>query len=690
MRNIIEKHFPGGTWRNNEYWCLNPLRKDNTPGSFSISENGLYYDFSSNEKGDIATLLMRAKNMSRQQALSEVGKISALTDKSKKEKPSPQIPIPENAPLLDAHINKKFIREKWGKVSSLYQYRFNNDLWCVVVRFKNLDTGKRNFVPFYFNNNNKWAAGNPVKDRRPLYNVDGIQGNDFPILVVEGEKDASQKITGYNVVTSIGGSRGADKADWTPLQGRKVIIWPDNDDAGFSYAIDIKRHLPDAEILEIPNDKKRGWDLSDAISEGINVPDFITSCPRVQSDSGEAVQGELIPAGTVPLGIGKVETVKMVLNQHLNIRYNIITGKYEISKKGRSEFIDFHDRHIHSIRAVLLQYYIPQLSETDLRMVIESDFTPEYNPIQEYFSNIEPWDGVDNIAALAALVTPVPGQYGPDVDAVDTWKLYLTKWLVACVATMLQRYENHTCLTLLGGQGFGKTTFLRNLGFNEKYVYVGAIDPGNKDSRILYSEKVIIVLDELEGTTKHDISALKSNMTLREVTVRRPYGRYTETLPRRASFCASANEVQVLGDLTGSRRWLCVEVQDVDYLSVTPELVRKVYSQALHLLESGFRYWFDRDEIQYLEKRNDHFKLSSAEEEGLFKVIYHPEKLPGTYIPEIITNTEIISMMSEKISGIKFSSRKLGQIMKKYGFERKCRSDDRLYGYEVVLKRVNS
>jgi predicted P-loop ATPase len=86
---------------------------------------------------------------------------------------------------------------------------------------------------------------------------------------------------------------------------------------------------------------------------------------------------------------------------------------------------------------------------------------------------------------------------------------------------------------MLGPQGIGKTTFLRKLGIDPELVFVGGINPADKDSKVLYSEKVLVILDELESTTKFELSALKSNMTLRHITVRRPYARITETLPRR-------------------------------------------------------------------------------------------------------------------------------------------------------------
>jgi DNA primase len=39
------------------------------------------------------------------------------------------------------------------------------------------------------------------------------------------------------VLTWSGGANAVAKADFSPLQGRNVIIWPDNDEPGFKAAL---------------------------------------------------------------------------------------------------------------------------------------------------------------------------------------------------------------------------------------------------------------------------------------------------------------------------------------------------------------------------------------------------------------------------------------------------------------------
>ena len=52
--------------------------------------------------------------------------------------------------------------------------------------------------------------------------------------------------------TSPFGALSAAKADWTPLHGRTVVIWPDNDAAGLQYAADVARLVPGAKVVPVP------------------------------------------------------------------------------------------------------------------------------------------------------------------------------------------------------------------------------------------------------------------------------------------------------------------------------------------------------------------------------------------------------------------------------------------------------
>ncbi|TNC12675.1 DUF927 domain-containing protein [Methylobacterium terricola] len=131
---------------------------------------------------------------------------------------------------------------------------------------------------------------------RPLYGLDFLAARPTAsVIITEGEKaaDEARRIFPNSVVVaSPGGAEAAGAADWRPLKGRQVMIWPDADDPGHRYATQVKAELaaigastvtlvnamsvaataPSGEIREVP----KGWDAADALAEGY-LPEAIAA-----------------------------------------------------------------------------------------------------------------------------------------------------------------------------------------------------------------------------------------------------------------------------------------------------------------------------------------------------------------------------------------------------------------------------
>jgi putative DNA primase/helicase len=78
-----------------------------------------------------------------------------------------------------------------------------------------------------------------MPELRPLYHLPELLnlGIDDPVYVAEGEKATDALVgLGLAATTSSGGAQAPSKTDWTPLAGRQVMIWPDNDPPGLDYA----------------------------------------------------------------------------------------------------------------------------------------------------------------------------------------------------------------------------------------------------------------------------------------------------------------------------------------------------------------------------------------------------------------------------------------------------------------------
>ncbi len=110
-----------------------------------------------------------------------------------------------------------------------------------------------------------------------MYGLDRLAARpNAPVIVTEGEKAADGAATlfpEHEAVTSPGGCKAAGKADWTPLKGRTVVVWPDNDKPGLDYAEDVSRLCTDSgaasvAIVDVPAAFPAKWDLADVMPEG--------------------------------------------------------------------------------------------------------------------------------------------------------------------------------------------------------------------------------------------------------------------------------------------------------------------------------------------------------------------------------------------------------------------------------------
>ena len=147
--------------------------------------------------------------------------------------------------------------------------------------------------------------------------------------------------------------------------------------------------------------------------------------------------------------------------------------------------------------------------------------------------------------------------------------------MVACVLD--EKQVNQTVIVFSGKQGLGKTTWIEKLMPKQlkEYIFSGTINPSNKDTLIHLAECMLINLDELENLNRSEIGSLKEIITKTHIRMRKAYGHNNENMPRRASFAGSVNTAQFLNDTTGSRRFLCFEVEHIEY---THEIdINKVY-----------------------------------------------------------------------------------------------------------------
>ena len=236
-----------------------------------------------------------------------------------------------------------------------------------------------------------------------------------------------------------------------------------------------------------------------------------------------------------------------------------------------------------------------------LHAYLTSNCIEQYHPVRSYLDSLPEWDGHDHIANLLGMVhcrdcTP------------EKFDFYVRRWLVAMVAATLDDdVVNHQIFVLLGRQGTYKTSFMNNLlppELRQYFCIKTNSQRMTKDDAFALTENILIDMEEIDSMGRLEVNQLKAMASQPFVKDRPAYGRSKVRLPHRASFCATGNNLLFLTDDTGNRRWIVFEVEHIDNPWTASINYAGVYSQIRHLIQTGFRYWLDSNEIAELNDRN--------------------------------------------------------------------------------------
>jgi hypothetical protein len=390
-------------------------------------------------------------------------------------------------------------------------------------------------------------------------------------------------------------------------------------------------------------------------NETFNKPKKPSTNSKQPSTNSEDEDDEDKPKPT------QIDRLELFLSTRYVFRHNMVSGKLEFQYFGKKKWNVMNDFIENSMLRECLKGRI-KTNLSSLRNLLYSDFCELFNPFEDYFFNLPTYDEkTDYITELANTIT---------TTKQDLWQQCFKKWLVAMVGCVLDdKVINHTVIVFSGKQGLGKTTWVEKLVPKplKEYLFSGTINPNNKDTLVQLSECMLINLDELENLNRSEIGSLKEIITKTQIRMRKAYGHNNETMPRRASFAGSVNTAQFLNDSTGSRRFLCFELEGIKYQHDVD--INMAFSQALFLFKSGFRFWFDQEEIKNITANNEQYQLHSPEEELLLTWFSPCERDKANIF---LNASQIASKIAEKakININDATINKLGKALKKHNFIR--------------------
>jgi predicted P-loop ATPase len=275
----------------------------------------------------------------------------------------------------------------------------------------------------------------------------------------------------------------------------------------------------------------------------------------------------------------------------------------------------------------------------DVELYVRSALVARYNPVLDYLSRCGPWDGTDHIGQLAQRV---PTRY-------EAWPQMFHRWLLAVVAQWMEMSSDHgnaLVPMLIGGQGTHKSTFCRRLlppELREYYIDDIKLDNAEQVERML-GRMLLVNIDEYNAKTEREQAKIKRVLTERDVQTRRMRSDQYQMVPRMASFIATTNDRQPLTDPTGSRRYLCCDVQGVIDTDA-PLDHRQLYAQALAELQKGALWYLTKQEEEALEQHNQEYRVETSPEQVLLAWYEPAERCQENFVRTV----DILQHLSQHV-----------------------------------------
>ena len=312
------------------------------------------------------------------------------------------------------------------------------------------------------------------------------------------------------------------------------------------------------------------------------------------------------PLQSIPNDTLQMMKTEIFLNENFEMRKNLMTGVAEYREKYSDDQsfkpLTEEVRNDMTMRATELGL---KSWDRDVNRFIDSTRIEQYDPVNAWLDSLPKWNGLDYIKELAARVP----------TRQPHWEKYLKMWLIGMVAQWRESDKQLTgnALTplLIGRQGCGKTRFCKIILPPElRDYYNDKINFKNEfDLNIALTMFAMINIDEFDKTTASQQIVLKYLLSSAEVKFRPPYGKTIKQFRRYTSFIGTTNQQKPLVDPTGSRRFVCVSIDNDKNINFEDNLEHpQLFAQVLHLFNQGERYWLDNEEIATLIKENEPYQ----------------------------------------------------------------------------------
>lgn len=710
----VEQWFPNGR-RDGHEWKVGSLAGE-AGKSLSINlRSGVWKDFASDEGGgDLLSLYARSRGMTMMAAARDLGLVRDEPSSAPPAPPpaaaksrtdwEPVLPTPEGAATPPiAHTVR-------GRAQRFWDYRDREGrLLGRICRFVTSDGGKEVLPTVYARNPRtggaewRWLS---FPTPRPLYGLDRLR-DGRPVLIVEGEKcaDAAHELVGdsLDVLTWPGGSKAVSKADFAPLAGRHVVIWPDCDaqrDAADQVLPEasqpgVKAAEAIAEILvgigcrvrivkiPPPGAKPSGWDVADALEEGWTREQtraFISG--NLREPACSAAPDPSRASASPDQSEWKAQLLRSNSGSPKDCRENLITiltrhpawaGVLAFDEFGKRVAVrrptplghkpggtwgDQDDIQLGMWLAQSCGMLVRSLDTIAQAVGYVARLNP-FHPVRDWLLGLQ-WDEQPRLDTWAPRL----------LSATDTH--YHRRVGELFVLNLLRRVLEPGCvmrsvMVLEGAQNKGKSRALHALA--QPWYSDTVFRVGDKDAYQLIQGVWLYEISELESFNRSEATAVKAFVSSTEDRFRAPYGRQPETHKRQVAFAATTNADEYLKDWSGNTRFWPLRIGERVGLDEIAAEREQLFAEAQVRLGAGVLSYPLQSEWE------EHF-----EPEQQRRMVSHPwVDILGEYLATITSDAvtvrellqDALKFDTSRISPNGLEAQRVGQIMQSMGWSKR-------------------
>ena len=522
-----------------------------------------------------------------------------------------------------------------------------------------------------------------------------------PVVLCEGEK-AAQAVcdAGITAASYLGGAGQAGKAVYTPLRGRSVVIWADDDQEGRKAAAAAARALQgiakSIRAVEMPGGESHA-DAADVPAELRRT--MVATAYSYTPPSAEVTESELPVVEKSAAGLADA-----LDGLGYKIRYNIRAKRAEY-RNGADTWQCFTDLALFKLAdRVAGNYRISNASGYKVRWELGKDSWDRYaGPILydtqvdafkvDYLDQLPPWDCVPRIN------TVLQDLFGcEDTPLVQAVNRLIFGMVVK--RTLEPGFKNDVVPVLFGKQGAGKSAFCQALmppGAAGGDWFSSSLDFYTDEKTRLESTdgKVIVEWGEMSSLSGRALEAAKNWITrTNDNATRRSYARYAEASERRFIVIATTDrDTPLPQDPAGNRRFVVVELAQganveawfnaVKVSEQQPEATRRdlLWAEAYSKVgRDGHNWSFPRALLEQQAELNEEYRPVDELLEPLIEQLETPENAStGLKLDDVRRLILACDPDNPTLSKAAHNDKRLSDVIRSRGWRRGRGRDRRLW-----------